>query len=312
MMTASIFVIVYAAVLAFAIACVTRAVGYARLPLHLRWELYPVPHEEKERARHGGSYFELTDWWTKPTHINLLGELRSMASEIFLLRGLWEFRKKMWYRSYPFHLGLYLVSGAAGLLLFTAVLSILFPAFLSSGAAGIIQSAYRATWVAGAILILLGATSLLIYRLTDEQLRPYTVPGDVFNLVLFIATPGLLCCGYLVRPADSPSALALAQGLLTFDTTVKVPGLLATGLIIGGLLLAYIPLTHMSHFIAKYFTYHFVRWDDRASLKDRKLEAKIAEYLTYRPNWGAAHVGGNGLNSWGDIVTSNPTQGGRK
>jgi nitrate reductase gamma subunit len=312
MRTVLTYALLYAAALSFVIACVVRAVGYARLPLHLRWELYPVPHEEEDRTRHGGSYFELTDWWTKPQHFNLFGELWFMTSEILFLKGLWEFKKKMWYRSYPFHLGLYLMACAMGLLFSTALVSLLSPRLLSHGTEGILHHAYTAAWLLGTALTLLGATALLISRLTDEQLKPYTVPGDVFNLLLFIAALGLLVCGYLLEPANSPSALALARGLLTFDTSLKIPALLGTGLVLGDLLFAYIPLTHMSHFIAKYFTYHSIRWDDRAGLKDRNLEKKIAEYLTYRPTWAASHTGANGVSQWADIATSKPAQGGKK
>ena len=55
--TILLYSILYLAALVFLTACVVRAIGYARLPLHLRWELYPVPHEEKKRAEHGGAYF---------------------------------------------------------------------------------------------------------------------------------------------------------------------------------------------------------------------------------------------------------------
>ena len=37
-----------------------RAIKYASMPMHLRWELYPVPHEGKD-----GSYFEELEWWKK-------------------------------------------------------------------------------------------------------------------------------------------------------------------------------------------------------------------------------------------------------
>jgi hypothetical protein len=48
----------------------------------LRWELYPVPHEAPERAEHGGSYFEESDWWTKKRKFNLGGELAAMLPEM--------------------------------------------------------------------------------------------------------------------------------------------------------------------------------------------------------------------------------------
>ena len=121
------YAVLYASVLVFLVASVVRAVGYARLPLHLRWELYPVPHEAKERAKHGGSYFEMKDWWTQPVESDFSGEVRCMLEEILFLKGLREFKRRMWYRSYPFHLGLYLAIGASALLLASAVLSIAAP-----------------------------------------------------------------------------------------------------------------------------------------------------------------------------------------
>jgi hypothetical protein len=53
-----VFLFMYAAVFVFAVGCIGRVLQYARAPIHLRWELYPVPHETPERVKHGGSYFE--------------------------------------------------------------------------------------------------------------------------------------------------------------------------------------------------------------------------------------------------------------
>ena len=172
--------------------------------------------------------------------------------------------------------------------------------------------AYTAAGLIGAALVLVGAAALLIERLTAEDLKPYTTGGDIFNLLFFIVTVGLLLAGYLSRPGEALGALGLARAALTFDTSQPVPFLLETGLVLGALLTAYIPLTHMSHFIAKYFAYHSVRWDDKPNWKDPKLERKLAEYLTYRPTWAASHVGADGTRTWADIAVTNPAQGGKK
>ena len=62
----------------FLLACLARIRMYARAPLHLRWEVYPVPHERPDRAKHGGSRFEEVDWWQKPDRAHLAGELGFM------------------------------------------------------------------------------------------------------------------------------------------------------------------------------------------------------------------------------------------
>jgi nitrate reductase gamma subunit len=283
----------YASAAVFVVACVARVVRYARAPLHLRWELYPVPHEASERAAHGGSYFEESDWWTRPSHFNFWGELRFMAPEILFLKGLWEFNRKLWYRSFPFHFGLYLVIASLGLLGAAAALNLPMLRVLYATAGG-----------AGAVLVLIGASALLARRLTDPELRLYTAPGDLFNLVFFLAAFALIAAGYFTGSA--PSMFDIARGLLTFDTSVRVPPLLGTGLALGSVLAAYIPLTHMSHFIGKYFTYHSVRWDDRPVARKRELSRTIAAYLACRPTWSAPHVGADGHKTWGEVAAANP------
>lgn len=42
-----------------------RIARIARLPLNVRWEVYPVPHEAKEKRGYGGSYMEEVDWATR-------------------------------------------------------------------------------------------------------------------------------------------------------------------------------------------------------------------------------------------------------
>jgi len=69
-MTAALYLLIYACALVFLARCVARALSYARMRLHLRWELYPAPHEEPERVPHGGSYFEEREWRDKPLHFN--------------------------------------------------------------------------------------------------------------------------------------------------------------------------------------------------------------------------------------------------
>ena len=77
----------YVSIAVFLAAVIYRAVKLSRLPMHLRWELYPVAHE-KGRASYGGSYLEESDWWTKPRQSSLAGEMKVMLPEILLLAGV--------------------------------------------------------------------------------------------------------------------------------------------------------------------------------------------------------------------------------
>jgi len=311
-MSVLVYLALYAGAAVFVVATVARAWMYARAPIHLRWELYPVPHEDPAKVKHGGSYFEDKDWWTHKQSYNLAGELAVMVPEMLFLKALHEFNRKLWYRSFPFHFGLYLLMGACGLLLAAALLGIFVPALMAGVVGMAFHWLYTAVGAAGVVMAMLGAAGLLVRRLTDPDLKPSTTPGDIFNLLFFIVAFGVLVAGFLVRGPQAPGILALVQGLLTFNTAVAVPGLLAVGIVLCAVLAAYIPLTHMSHFVGKYFTYHDVRWNDHVNLRGSKIEAKLAEYLTYRPNWSAAHMGADGKRTWADIATTNPWEGTKK
>jgi len=305
-MTIAAYLGIYLGFAIFVCASVYRAVQYARLPVHLRWDLYPVPHEEARRAAYGGSYFETTNWWTRPQKPNRIGELSVMVPEITFLKALWEFNRKLWYASYLFHGGLYITFGCAVLLILRALLagaSVHSPVFdITCRALG---------WVA-VITTIAGSLALLWRRVRDPQLKNYTHRADLFNLIFFAMTYAVLGISFLTRPADASSTAAFVRGLLTFDTSVRVSAVLACGLLLASALLAYIPFTHMTHFIAKYFTYHTVRWDDRATVPGSDVAAKVQGYLAYKPTWSAPHVAADGKKTWAEIVTTNPPQEVRK
>lgn len=300
-MTILLYVVVYAAFLIFAVASVTRAIRYSKLPLHLRWEIYPVPHETPERAAHGGSYFEGSNWWKEKRKFNFAGELAAMVPEMLFLKGLWEFNRRLWRVSFLFHFGLYLLIATIAMVFTAAGLAM---ASFTGGAAALVP-VYHVTAALGALLALVGATGLLVRRVYDKELRNYTNPGDIFNLLFFMTTLLVLIAGYFTR-SDTLNVQGIVRGLLTWDTSIAIPPVFGVGLLLAAALIAYIPLTHMSHFFAKYFTYHNLRWDDEPNMRGGSIEAKIAQYLTYRPTWSAAHVGADGKKSWADIATANP------
>ena len=311
-MTLTVYLAIYAGLLIFLVGCVRRIIQYARMPIHLRWELYPVPHEEPARVAHGGSYFETGDWWLQPRHSNRMGELRVMIPEMLFLKGLWEFNRRLWVPSFHLLFGLYLLIGAVVLIAMGAGLPLLAPS-LAGGSFGIwLALLYRITAYAGATLSMLGAFLLLLRRATDTELKNYTKPADFFNLLFFIIAFAFVAAGYAARSPGSATVGEVARGLLRFDPTVRVSGLLGVGLVLASALLAYIPFTHMSHCIAKYFTYHSVRWDDRANVRGGSIESAVAKYLAYRPTWSAKHVGADGKKNWGEVATTNPAQEAQK
>jgi nitrate reductase gamma subunit len=300
----------YALVVVFAIVVVRRFLKIAKMPLHLRWELYPVAHE-KGRAHYGGSYFEELDWWTKPRQTSMLGELKVMVPEILLLEGVRHHNKGHWARTFPFHFGLYLVIFTTMLLLLGGILTALGVSFgARAGAfANVVAGITTIAGYAGIGLVLVGGLALLHRRLTDEEYKDYTNPVDTFNLVFFLATFGLVLLAHLTGDPGFARAREFFAGLITFGGHAPALGmtpLLAVSTLLLGLLLAYIPMTHMSHFFTKWFMYHSIRWSDEPLTVGGKIESQVHQALEQKPTWSAPHIGADGKKNWVDIATTMP------
>ncbi len=302
----SIHLLAYASFITFVVAVAARFRKLSSMPVHLRWELYPVPHEGR-RARHGGSYYEEVDWWDKPREFSLLTELGYMAPEMLFLKALWENNRPLWYRSFPFHFGLYCLIGWIGLLAFGALVQISGVNVVSGPGLAVGAAIYYLTILAGGLGLLLasiGAAALLHRRLTDEELAGYTSASHIFNLALFLAALLVGSVTFVFVDQDFSIAGAYVRNLLTFNISAPLESrAVAIEFVLFSLLMAYVPLTHMSHFFTKYFFYHKIRWDDEPNLVGSRMEKQIAEQLGYPVTWAAPHINADGKKNWADIAT---------
>jgi nitrate reductase gamma subunit len=305
--------VAYAGILVFLVAVVARFLMFARMPMHLRWELYPVAHEGGKKASYGGSYLEEFEWWTKPRETSTVGELKVMVPEILFLVALKEHNRKMWTRSFPFHFGLYLIIMSTVLMMLTSLLSLVGPDLLAGGVGSFLRYAVTISGVGGLILGLIGAFGLLVRRLTARDLKSFTSPADIFNLVFFIIAFGVAFLHFLTMDRDFLRVSAFIENLVSFNLAALPAdggaGLLVGSVILLSLLLAYIPLTHMSHFVGKYFAYHAVRWNDEPNLPGGKDEGKIVDLLNQPVGWSAPHIKGEGTDkTWAEAATENPAR----
>jgi nitrate reductase gamma subunit len=291
-----LIVISYLLLAIFLVAFLFRALGIARLPVHLRWELAPVPHE-KGKSKYGGSYFEEYEWWTKPREKSLVNELSYMVQEIVLLKSVWEHNRRLWWFSFPFHFGMYLLVTAAPLLILNAVLE------LAGSGWPTLHIAVQALASVGFVLGIIGALGLLAKRLTDPQLKPFTTPATLFNLGLLIAV--FASGGYALLTVHDFAAGSsdFVRALLTADMLVQTPAALAVHFALVGLFLAYLPFSQMMHFVAKYFTYHQVRWDDAPLAASGRMEKKVLSLLEQPVTWSGPHLNTDGKKNWVDIAT---------
>lgn len=299
------YVVSYLSVAIFLIAVIARFLMWSRLPIHVRWELYPVAHEAK-RAHYGGSYLEETDWWKKPRESSLWCELKVMVPEIVFLVALKEHNRRMWLRSFPFHFGLYLLVGAVVLMILRGILGAISPGIIEGGFGAFLARLCLSLAVSGFALGMIGALGLIHRRLTQEDLKDFTAPADIFNLVFFVLTFGVALAHVALVDRDLSRTMTIFQNLATFNlASISGDALWFTGIttILLGALLSYIPLTHMSHFVGKYFAYHAIRWNDAPNLRGGPFEPRIHEVLNYPVSWAAAHINADGKKTWADVAT---------
>jgi nitrate reductase gamma subunit len=259
--------------------------------VHLRWELYPVAHE-RGRAAYGGSHFEEPEHWAAPRQVDHAGEARAMAREILLLEGVRLHNRQLWRFSWPFHVGVYLLVLWLGLLLLAGVVG---PAARQSL---LLVWAIDLVGFAALGLGLWGGLGLLYHRLSDPSLRAYNAPADVMNLLIWLVYLGWTL-GVHALDGGFASLADLAASLLRFEAASLSPALTAE-VVFGALLLAYLPLSRMFHFVAKYFLYHDVRWNDAPNPRGGVLEGRLARAMDFGVAWQGPHV--DGTRSWGETA----------
>jgi nitrate reductase gamma subunit len=273
------------------IAMLIKALRYATAPESMRWELYPVPHE-KGRADYGGSYLEELDWWTKPRRTDFFRELKEMAEEILLLKGVYHHNKKVWAFSFPFHFGLYLSIGWLLLLLVGAVLDLAGLAISPSGniLGAVIYYLTPIVGYAGLILAGFGALGLFFWRAGDKRQRSFNSPIEYFNLLFFVAVIVITLIYQLGRDPSFAGLREYVMALVQFSPAAVSGTLFGIEIALISLLIMYIPLTRMSHFVAKYFLYHMVRWNDEPNFRGSKIEKRLLTLLNRKVGWAGPHI----------------------
>ncbi len=289
--------------LVFVAAFVAKLVKYFTMPMHVRWELYPIPHEGKS---YGGSFYEEVDHWEKPRHKNHLAQYKFMVPEILLIKALYEHNRSLWYWSFPFHFGLYLCIGGLSFLVIGAIMQIYGANPETSALASLVQALTIVLGVTGYIMGSVGTIGLIVKRLKDPELSEISAGIDYINLTWLAA---IFVTGFLVWLQDPYFATSrdFLAGLLSFSShSARLTGLHIINLVLFLGFIAYFPFTHMTHMVSKYFMWDKVKWDDNPNVGDAGMDAKINKYLGYPVSWSAPHVGSEGKKSWAEVATSNP------
>ncbi|MBN1314774.1 MAG: hypothetical protein JXA42_04880 [Anaerolineales bacterium] len=270
----------WASIISFISLAGYRIYKYAAMPLNLRWEVYPVPHETKKVRRYGGSYMEQVDWAKKTHASSFSGELIEMASEIFTLKRVREHNPYgLWPWSITLHWGAYL----AVLWVILLPASILIPGLTPMlSVVGFLSFA----------LGIIGAMGLIVKRSTLPALKLYTAPADMFNLVFMAIFFGLGIASWIGDPLLAGHR-AYAGSLITLRPAPVSPLVLFLFLVLQ-LFAIYMPASKLIHPLLKHFTFTKILWDDAFKVKGSKVDERIKRQLEYPVTWSGPHLKGAG------------------
>ncbi|MBR6756586.1 MAG: respiratory nitrate reductase subunit gamma [Peptococcaceae bacterium] len=283
----------WVALIAFIGFSVKKFMYYSNMPQHGRQDLYPIPLESDEKFKYGGSYMEEDNWHAKERHHNLKRELIDMFEEMLFIKKLFIHQNKFWWLSYSLHLGMYAAIAWSVLLVLGA--------FIPAG--NIIATiVYLLTTVAGlvaGVLITIGGIGLLCKRLFVKEYKIYTTPQEIFNLVALtsVGLTGLLT--WYTTGMSFEYGYNMVRAMFTFSPMAEVfggavPTMLVVHILLLGFISFYIPLSKMSHYVGKFFTFHKVIWDNEPNMPGSKVEQNIlnAANKPKDPNalkWAAPH-----------------------
>jgi len=280
--------VLYISVLAFIFLFVARTIRLARLPAHLRWELYPIPGKNDVTSDmnepNGGA--------GKPAVGRLTQELKYMAHEILLFRTYYRRRRGYWFLVYPLHVSMYLFVGWT-MLVFGGALLLLGGFNVSAASAGLpMQALFWLTVVAGGGAFFFGTISsggLLIKRLVDRDLRLCTTPVIYFNLGFALAIFASALINWLWWDWSFSVTREYLKCLLSLRPAPGIPLAMSLQILLTSCFMVYLPCTRMLHFVAKYFIFHKVLWDEQRSgviLQEEGLRTLLHQTV----NWSAPHI----------------------
>ena len=279
----------------FIIMLVFNMKKYAWTPVHLRWELYPVPGEEEHE--HGGSFLERVDWWKGSIKMNMMSELNELFQEMLFIKRLYKSKRRFWVLSFLFHGGIYLILGwfvfvfigGLELLLRVPATSLLYIAVFY------ITMTFGYLGISAATI---GGIGLAVKRYYDGKLRDLSSPVDYFNLIFALAVmvSGIFALVYdpLFDTARAFMAYLLSGAgfIFPFGYSIAIYPATALQLVLLCCFLIYVPFSRLTHFLGKYFTYHKVLWNSQPSMQLGKFNDNydLEENMNLTIPWSATHI----------------------
>ncbi len=300
--------LVYCSVVLAIVMTVSIFIKYLNMPRHLRWDLYPIPHQGPE-----GSKYQKVDFYKLPPHVSLLHELKEMSQEMLLLKKIYINNPKVWIGTFPLHAGLYLGILWFLLLILGAVLELLgIPASPNSDSPLLVAVSYAILLVGAGSFIagFCGSLILLGLRIFDEDLHYISDTVSFINLFCMFSLFGTALLAWGLADPSFQIIKHHVSTLITFKPGLVQEPLIVQQVLAFCLFLLYLPFSRMMHFVGKYFFYHNIIWDDEMMKRGSAMENDIAAYLQYKITWGAPHIRQG--KSWGEQADGESSkEGGR-
>lgn len=294
----------YVAFIFIVAAYAVKVAKIARMPVHLRWELYPVPQEKN--YKYGGSYFEELEWWTKPRERNVIRGILGRLKEYLFFPGYYHRNKSYWFGVFFWHTGFYLLVSFI-ILSFLSALATVTPglSIASESTSTLGRMLYYLMLIAavGSFTIgAIGSLGLLVKKLADKDLRAYASPLDYFSYIFFLVLFVALFFLWYYDPTLS-SYRDFWKSLITFKSIDVAPATYAFVMLFA-LHLIHLPFTRSTHYITKIFAFFNVLWDDTPNRRGITFQKKIKKVFDKRVSWAAPHIQ-SGL-KWGEVVKGLP------
>ncbi|OGN91187.1 MAG: hypothetical protein A2Z70_00715 [Chloroflexi bacterium RBG_13_48_17] len=282
-----------------------RLIKYIRMPVHLRWEIYPVPHEKG--SKYGGSYFEELEWWKKTERKSTLKDIVYMIKDYFFFVQYFSRNRKYWFVLYPWHVSFYLIVAFHVLIAFSA-LGLILGLTVSADSIDVLGKVlyYMAlvTGISGFILGCLGSIGMLISRLTDADLKKFANPRLYFSYIFYFAVflSGLIV--WIVYDPTFADYREFYKSVATFHDINLAPSLVIHAVLFA-LFLVYMTFTKASHYVTKIVIFFATRWNDVPNRRGSKMEQKIQERLDHAVSWSAPHIQTG--KKWSEVAVEPPS-----
>ncbi len=297
-----LYILVIASYLYIAGTYTYRVMKYMRMPAHLRWELYPVPHDEG--SKYGGSYLEKLDWWTKPQEKSFGKGVLFILKDYLTFFQYFKLNRAYWVVLYMWHVGFYLIVAFHGLVAIGAI-AMIAGADISAESSNIgVLILYYLTLVVGVAgfgLGCLGSIGVMIKRLVNQDLNLFASLKNYFSYVFyfFVFLSGLIA--WAVYDPTFALYREFYYGVFTFNV-VHVDPALVIHAVLFAMFLFYMPSTQAMHYATKLFAYFAVRWNDTPNLRGSKVEKKLEALLGQTVTWSAPHIQTG--KTWVEVATS--------